>query len=52
MPQMMPLSWFLLFMLFSMMFLLFNLTNYFSYIPMKTSTEKKMISIKTMIWKW
>nr|AVN67734.1 ATP synthase F0 subunit 8 [Eurycotis opaca] len=52
MPQMMPLSWSLLFMFFSTMFLLFNLINYFSYIPIKTLTEKKMINIKIMNWKW
>nr|AVN67778.1 ATP synthase F0 subunit 8 [Periplaneta brunnea] len=52
MPQMMPLSWLMLFIFFSMMFMLFNFMNYFSYIPMKMLTEKKMINIKIMNWKW
>nr|AVN67712.1 ATP synthase F0 subunit 8 [Eurycotis decipiens] len=52
MPQMMPLSWFLLFLIFSTMFMLFNLMNYFSHIPMMNFMEKKMINIKIMNWKW
>nr|YP_009373393.1 ATP synthase F0 subunit 8 [Periplaneta australasiae]AQD17613.1 ATP synthase F0 subunit 8 [Periplaneta australasiae]AVN67767.1 ATP synthase F0 subunit 8 [Periplaneta australasiae] len=52
MPQMMPLSWLMLFMFFSIMFMMFNFMNYFSYIPMKMLTEKKMINIKIMNWKW
>nr|AVN67756.1 ATP synthase F0 subunit 8 [Neostylopyga rhombifolia]WAX39353.1 ATP synthase F0 subunit 8 [Neostylopyga rhombifolia] len=52
MPQMMPLSWLMLFMFFSMMFLLFNIMNYFSHNPMKIFGEKKMINMKSMNWKW
>nr|YP_054486.1 ATP synthase F0 subunit 8 [Periplaneta fuliginosa]BAD32632.1 ATPase subunit 8 [Periplaneta fuliginosa] len=52
MPQMMPLSWLMLFMFFSIMFMMFNFMNYFSYIPMKMLMEKKMINIKIMSWKW
>nr|YP_005351194.1 ATP synthase F0 subunit 8 [Periplaneta americana]ADD71929.1 ATPase subunit 8 [Periplaneta americana] len=52
MPQMMPLSWLMLFSFFSIMFMLFNSMNYFSYIPIKSLTEKKMINMKIMNWKW
>nr|YP_010620957.1 ATP synthase F0 subunit 8 [Hebardina concinna]WAX39301.1 ATP synthase F0 subunit 8 [Hebardina concinna] len=52
MPQMMPLSWLMLFIFFSSLFLMFNFMNYFSYIPIKLSTEKKNITMKMMNWKW
>nr|AVN67690.1 ATP synthase F0 subunit 8 [Blatta orientalis] len=52
MPQMMPLSWLLLYVFFFIMFMLFNFMNYFSHIPMKSLMEKKMINIKIMNWKW
>nr|YP_010620970.1 ATP synthase F0 subunit 8 [Mimosilpha disticha]WAX39340.1 ATP synthase F0 subunit 8 [Mimosilpha disticha] len=52
MPQMMPLSWLTLFIFFLIMFMLFNFINYFSHIPTKLLTEKKMINIKIMNWKW
>nr|YP_009250314.1 ATP synthase F0 subunit 8 [Periplaneta lateralis]AMW91069.1 ATP synthase F0 subunit 8 [Periplaneta lateralis]AVN67789.1 ATP synthase F0 subunit 8 [Periplaneta lateralis]UEV86525.1 ATP synthase F0 subunit 8 [Periplaneta lateralis] len=52
MPQMMPLSWLMLFLFFSIMFMLFNSMNYFSYIPINLSMEKKMINSKMMNWKW
>nr|AVN68196.1 ATP synthase F0 subunit 8 [Melanozosteria sp. Cairns, Australia] len=52
MPQMMPLSWLMLFIFFSIMFMMFNFINYFSYIPIKFLTEKKKINIKMMNWKW
>nr|YP_010621035.1 ATP synthase F0 subunit 8 [Periplaneta svenhedini]WAX39418.1 ATP synthase F0 subunit 8 [Periplaneta svenhedini] len=52
MPQMMPLSWFMLFIFFSITFMLFNSVNYFLYIPAKISMEKKMINMKIMSWKW
>nr|AVN68005.1 ATP synthase F0 subunit 8 [Melanozosteria nitida] len=52
MPQMMPLSWLILFMFFSTMFMLFNFINYFSFMPMKLLTEKKSINIKMLNWKW
>nr|WAX39314.1 ATP synthase F0 subunit 8 [Homalosilpha sp. 1 ZQW-2020]WAX39327.1 ATP synthase F0 subunit 8 [Homalosilpha sp. 1 ZQW-2020] len=52
MPQMMPLSWLMLFIFFLTMFMLFNFINYFSHIPIKLLTEKKMINIKIMNWKW
>nr|AVN67994.1 ATP synthase F0 subunit 8 [Cosmozosteria sp. B117] len=52
MPQMMPLSWLMLFIFFSIMFLLFNFINYFCFIPMKFSSEKFKINTKMMNWKW
>nr|AVN68119.1 ATP synthase F0 subunit 8 [Anaplecta calosoma] len=52
MPQMMPLSWLMLFMLFSATFVVFNIMSYFNfnYIPQKNS-KKEILSKKTS-WKW
>nr|YP_010620931.1 ATP synthase F0 subunit 8 [Bundoksia longissima]WAX39262.1 ATP synthase F0 subunit 8 [Bundoksia longissima] len=52
MPQMMPLSWLMLYIFFSIMFMLFNFINYFSYIPMMVSMKNKMINKKITTWKW
>nr|WGO58019.1 ATP synthase F0 subunit 8 [Rhabdoblattella disparis] len=51
MPQMMPLSWISLYLFFSFMLLTFTFTNYFSYIPIPNSMNKKII-IKNINWKW
>nr|URX53218.1 ATP synthase F0 subunit 8 [Rugitermes laticollis] len=53
MPQMMPLSWLLLFIMFSSTLILFATMNYYNDIP-KTSTTKKSSSIlnKITTWKW
>nr|AVN67541.1 ATP synthase F0 subunit 8 [Pycnoscelus surinamensis] len=51
MPQMMPLSWLTLYIFFIMMLMMFSFTNYYSFIPLPSST-KKTISIKTLNWKW
>nr|WAX39275.1 ATP synthase F0 subunit 8 [Bundoksia longissima] len=52
MPQMMPLSWLMLYIFFSIMFMLFNFTNYFSYIPMMMLMKNKMVNKKITAWKW
>nr|UGN61748.1 ATP synthase F0 subunit 8 [Cryptocercus maluogouensis] len=52
MPQMMPMSWTMLFMFFSTTFMLFNFMNYFMYNPMKKKTMTKKIQITEKIWKW
>nr|YP_010620944.1 ATP synthase F0 subunit 8 [Catara rugosicollis]WAX39288.1 ATP synthase F0 subunit 8 [Catara rugosicollis] len=52
MPQMMPLSWMILFIFFSIMYMLFNFINYYSYIPSKNLNNKESINIKMLNWKW
>nr|AVN67216.1 ATP synthase F0 subunit 8 [Allacta bimaculata] len=52
MPQMMPISWLMLFMFFSMNFMMINMINYYIYMPEPSSTSKKNINIKIMSWKW
>nr|URX54360.1 ATP synthase F0 subunit 8 [Calcaritermes nigriceps] len=51
MPQMMPLSWLILFIMFSMALLIFAATNFYLYIP-KTFTTENKISVKSINWKW
>nr|YP_010946326.1 ATP synthase F0 subunit 8 [Anisolampra panfilovi]WGO57044.1 ATP synthase F0 subunit 8 [Anisolampra panfilovi] len=51
MPQMMPLSWLTLYLFFIIMLLIFSIINYYSFIP-KPSFSKKMLSPKTLNWKW
>nr|UGN61631.1 ATP synthase F0 subunit 8 [Cryptocercus banshanmenensis] len=52
MPQMMPMSWTILFMFFSMTFMLFNFMNYFMYNPTKKKLLQKKMKIEEKIWKW
>nr|AVN67679.1 ATP synthase F0 subunit 8 [Symploce pallens] len=52
MPQMMPLSWLSLYLFFCLMLLMFNFMNYYSHVPLSSSTKKKNISIKSFNWKW
>nr|URX54464.1 ATP synthase F0 subunit 8 [Glyptotermes sp. 17 AB-2022a] len=52
MPQMMPLSWLILFMMFSMTLMLFASMNYYSHIPKTSASLKDKISLKTVTWKW
>nr|UBN08928.1 ATP synthase F0 subunit 8 [Panesthia sloanei] len=51
MPQMMPLSWTILYMYFIIILLMFSFINYYSFIPLPLLKEKKM-SYKIMNWKW
>nr|WBR65694.1 ATP synthase F0 subunit 8 [Layahima sp. 2 YZ-2022a] len=53
MPQMSPLSWWMLFIYFLVLLLLFSIMNYyiFLYPPQKSEASNK-ISIKSMNWKW
>nr|WAX39223.1 ATP synthase F0 subunit 8 [Anaplecta sp. 8 ZQW-2020] len=53
MPQMMPLSWFMLFVMFAATFILFNIMSYFNFNicphnENKTQKQKKL----TFNWKW
>nr|UZC33337.1 ATP synthase F0 subunit 8 [Mastotermes darwiniensis] len=52
MPQMMPLSWLMLFFMFSLTFLLFNVVNYYSHIHKNVNPTKKTIKVNSMNWKW
>nr|WGO57421.1 ATP synthase F0 subunit 8 [Panesthia angustipennis cognata] len=51
MPQMMPLSWVVLYIFFIIILFIFSFINYYSFIPLP-SHEKKMLSSKSMNWKW
>nr|AVN67380.1 ATP synthase F0 subunit 8 [Elliptorhina chopardi] len=51
MPQMMPLSWFILFLFFILMLLIFSFINYYSFIPQPSLSSKNLSPI-TMNWKW
>nr|AVN67928.1 ATP synthase F0 subunit 8 [Parcoblatta fulvescens] len=52
MPQMMPLSWLLLYMYFCLLLLLFNSMNFYSHIPTPVNLSSKKIYIKIINWKW
>nr|WNH42046.1 ATPase subunit 8 [Neoperla orthonema] len=53
MPQMAPISWFLLFIVFSGTLLMFNFLNYYSFLPSSPmSTQQSKIEQKSLIWKW
>nr|UBN09032.1 ATP synthase F0 subunit 8 [Panesthia tryoni tryoni] len=51
MPQMMPLSWIMLYIFFISILFTFSFINYYSFIPLPLLKEKKMSS-KIMNWKW
>nr|URT60675.1 ATP synthase F0 subunit 8 [Bullanga florida] len=52
MPQMSPLSWWMLFIYFMLLMLMFATMNYyiFFYQPQKSDSIK--LKIKSMNWKW
>nr|AMW67972.1 ATP synthase F0 subunit 8 [Balmes birmanus] len=52
MPQMSPLSWWLLFIYFIILLIMFNIMNY--YIFMYNSPNKSLTTFKknSLIWKW
>nr|AIY61935.1 ATP synthase F0 subunit 8 [Rugitermes sp. A TB-2014] len=52
MPQMMPLSWLLLFTMFSSTLILFASMNYYNNISKVMITKKKTITNKITPWKW
>nr|YP_010946573.1 ATP synthase F0 subunit 8 [Margattea concava]WGO57291.1 ATP synthase F0 subunit 8 [Margattea concava] len=51
MPQMMPLSWLLLFLFFTIIFMSFNILNYFQPVPAPLSTKLTVKNFLTS-WKW
>nr|AVN67917.1 ATP synthase F0 subunit 8 [Arenivaga sp. B097] len=52
MPQMMPMSWLILFTMFIMTLLMFNSINYYSNILLYKSHGNKNMILKYMNWKW
>nr|WNH42026.1 ATPase subunit 8 [Neoperla dianae] len=53
MPQMAPISWFLLFTVFSGTLLLFNSFNYYSFLPINSATPQHYtINPSSLTWKW
>nr|WNH42041.1 ATPase subunit 8 [Neoperla benti] len=53
MPQMAPISWFLLFIVFSGTLLLFNFLNYYSFLPTNPATTlQPKIQSKSLLWTW
>nr|YP_010946729.1 ATP synthase F0 subunit 8 [Panesthia strelkovi]WGO57460.1 ATP synthase F0 subunit 8 [Panesthia strelkovi] len=51
MPQMMPLSWVVLYLFFIMILFIFSFINYYSFIHYP-SLDKKKLSAKSVNWKW
>nr|YP_010946300.1 ATP synthase F0 subunit 8 [Allacta bimaculata]WGO57018.1 ATP synthase F0 subunit 8 [Allacta bimaculata] len=52
MPQMMPISWLMLFMFFSMNFMMINMINYYIYMPKKNFKKHKYNNLHSLNWKW
>nr|WNH42018.1 ATPase subunit 8 [Neoperla nigricauda] len=53
MPQMAPISWFLLFIVFSGTLLVFNCLNFYSFLPSSpATTHHQNIKQKPLTWKW
>nr|WNH42063.1 ATPase subunit 8 [Neoperla multiserrata] len=53
MPQMAPISWFLLFIVFSGALLMFNFLNYYFFLPTSPlTTQQQKIDQKPLTWKW
>nr|AVN68227.1 ATP synthase F0 subunit 8 [Phyllodromica sp. Phil] len=52
MPQMMPLSWMMLFLFFCVTFMMFNFMNYYSYTFYPSLKSKNNIDLNQMNWKW
>nr|WNH42012.1 ATPase subunit 8 [Neoperla schuelei]WNH42013.1 ATPase subunit 8 [Neoperla schuelei] len=53
MPQMAPISWFLLFITFSGTLLMFNFLNYYTFLPASPkATSQQITEQKPLTWKW
>nr|WNH42067.1 ATPase subunit 8 [Neoperla coffea] len=53
MPQMAPISWFLLFLIFSGTLLMFNFLTYFSFLPPAPTTDPQQATkLNPLTWKW
>nr|URX53970.1 ATP synthase F0 subunit 8 [Marginitermes hubbardi] len=52
MPQMMPMSWLILFFVFSLTLIMFTTMNYYTTIQKMMITPKKNNYKNTLNWKW
>nr|WES82312.1 ATP synthase F0 subunit 8 [Glyptotermes angustus] len=52
MPQMMPLSWLMLFIVFSTTLVLFSTMNYYTHNPKNKIMSSNKIKTKILNWKW
>nr|YP_010946391.1 ATP synthase F0 subunit 8 [Balta valida]WGO57109.1 ATP synthase F0 subunit 8 [Balta valida] len=53
MPQMMPMSWFMLYVLFLTIFIMFNIINFYISITTKENkSTKNNMKMKSLFWKW
>nr|YP_009057644.1 ATP synthase F0 subunit 8 [Myrmeleon immanis]AHY39227.1 ATP synthase F0 subunit 8 [Myrmeleon immanis]AIT55813.1 ATP synthase F0 subunit 8 [Myrmeleon immanis] len=52
MPQMSPLSWWMLFLYFILLLILFSIMNYYIFFYLPQKTESTNIITKSMNWKW
>nr|ACI29355.1 ATP synthase F0 subunit 8 [Myrmeleon immaculatus] len=52
MPQMSPLSWWMLFIYFIMLLIMFSIVNYYIFCYPPQKVESTSIITKSMNWKW
>nr|URX54022.1 ATP synthase F0 subunit 8 [Neotermes cubanus] len=52
MPQMMPMSWLIMFIMFSTTLILFATANYYTKSFSTKTTKKEEMSTKILNWKW
>uniref|UniRef100_A0AAU6QFH0 ATP synthase F0 subunit 8 n=1 Tax=Gatzara jubilaea TaxID=3114391 RepID=A0AAU6QFH0_9NEOP len=52
MPQMSPLSWWMLFLYFIMLMLTFSIMNYYIFFYQTQKSSLIQLKIKSMNWKW
>nr|URX52645.1 ATP synthase F0 subunit 8 [Neotermes luykxi] len=52
MPQMMPMSWLIMFIMFSMTLILFTTANYYTKMPKTKTITKSETSTNPLSWKW
>nr|YP_010282281.1 ATP synthase F0 subunit 8 [Layahima weiweii]UHM24944.1 ATP synthase F0 subunit 8 [Layahima weiweii] len=52
MPQMSPLSWWMLFIYFIILLLMFSIMNYYIFFYSIPKSSIMKIEIKSMNWKW
>nr|AWN56386.1 ATP synthase F0 subunit 8 [Selenophorus alternans]AWN56425.1 ATP synthase F0 subunit 8 [Tetracha sp. DPP-2018] len=52
MPQMAPMNWILLYLMFSITFIMINFLNYYICMMDSPLTQNKIMTQKTLNWKW
>nr|URX52653.1 ATP synthase F0 subunit 8 [Kalotermes hilli] len=52
MPQMMPLSWLILFIMFSLTLIMFSTTNYYLHTQKAKTIQKGKLQVTNVNWKW